>query len=461
MCIRDSSNLDAVEHYNVAVVLVNGRGPFPTDRADYYENSVPSYRQLYYDADEVGHFLFESPHGVQAYFEEISYGKANVSGVVVDWYDDYDVPLTSMDIFSNHDDYIAAAYPAIDPTQYDIFMVVGIADSGVTQIGWGMGNSVPDEFGGRLYGKGLTYLINSSFMNEVGQTRFDGWVLPSVPWAHELFHTVGIFGHSNTLWCYPSTEVYEQSVTDEALYLNASEQLSGTCESKGYGDPYSLMGERLWATHPSAASKAEMGWFAEDELLHLDATGLLEETVVQLYPHNRPTAEGTVAIQVAVPEFEVLNASGFAYVFDRVTLEVRVPEGFDVYLNALGVGYRPYGTQAAWYLAGTYGWSVEHSVNFYDLDFPIDTAGVLVYLDHTDTSSEAVYLIDGNPASSGVFASEYSPKGHKGNAGKFANAMLPVGGELVSELLPFTMRVATGELGGTVGEVEVHLSPAP
>ena len=66
-----------------------------------------------------------------------------------------------------------------------------------------------------------------------------------------------------------------------------------------------------------------------------------------------------------------------------------------------------------------------------------------------------------NPASAGVLTDASSPKGHKGNAGKFANAMIPVGGTLSSDLLPFTLSIETGPDGGVNGDVYVRVTPVP
>ncbi len=459
LAFPEPNNVAAETYYNVAVITVNGRDAFPADTADYLQHPNIPWRQDWYDTDQLGDILFNHPDGLNAFFTEISYGNANFQGVVVDWYDDYDTPKSDNDLFNDRDFYFAESYNQIDPTQFDIFMLVGLVDTGFTQMGWGMGNSVPDEIGGRLNGKGITYLINSSFFNTVGQTRFDGWVLPSVPWVHEIFHTIGIYGHSNTLWCYPSLADYQNATTDEEVHDNATETLSDTCNIKGYGDPFSLMGERLWATHPSVASKLEMDWIPEANKTDLDATGTFNEEVIPLYPHNQTTLTDNVAIQIAVPPFDITTPGGFTLTFDRVTIETRVETGFDTYLSALGSGYRSYSSVANRYLEATYSWNSQYSAGIYDLVYPIDTLGALVYIDSTTDSSEVVYLLDGHPNSEGVLTSQSSPKGHLGNAGKFADAMLNVGDTFASDVLPFTLAVEAGPDNGFNGEVNVRITP--
>ncbi len=455
----ETSDAAADTYYNVAVVTVNAKDAFPSDPADYVSSSTQWYRQDWYDTDMLGDLIFEHPDGVKSFFNDISYGNANFQGVVLDWYEDYATESTADDIFNDRDFYLSQNYDKFDPTQFDFYMIVGLADTGFIQRGWGMGNSVPAEGGGRLQNKGLTYLINSTFFNTAGQTRFGGWVLPSVPWVHEVFHTIGIFGHSNTLWCYPTLVDYQNATTADDVYFASTESLSDVCDIKGYGDPFSLMGERLWATHPSVASKLEMDWIPEDNKTELDATGVFFEEVVELYPHNLPTLSNNVAIQITVPEFEITTTNGTTKTFDRVTLETRIEDGFDTYLSALGTGYRDYSSVMFRYLEASYSWNSQYSTGIYDLIYPIDLLGALVYLDSSTDSNEAVYLIDGNPASDGVIADYSSPKGHLGNAGKFANAMFNVGSTLSSDLLPFTIAVETGPDNGVNGEVSVRITP--
>ncbi len=459
LAFPETNNVAAETYYNIAVIPVNGRDAFPADPNDYVTSIYQPYRQDWYDTDQLGDLIFDHPDGMHAFFKDISYDKANFQGVVVDWYDDYATEKTDDDLFYDRDFYFSEAYDKIDPTQFDIFMLVGLVDTGYTQKGWGMGNSVPDENGGRLQGKGITYLINSNFFNEVGQTRFGGWVLPSVPWVHELFHTIGIFGHSNTLWCYPTLTDYQNSITNDDFYYNASETLSSICEINGYGDPFSLMGERLWATHPSVASKIEMDWIAEEQKTEIDATGIFFEEVVPLYPHNLESISDNVAIQIMVPPFDITTPAGNTISFDRLTIETRVEDGFDTYLSALGTGVRNYNNVAFRYLETTYSWNSQYSMGVYDLVHPIDLQGALMYLDSTTDNNEAVYLLDGNPAIQGVLTDEYSPKGHLGNAGKFASAMLNVGDTFSSDLIPFTVSVETGPDGGINGDITVRVTP--
>ena len=461
MAYPETVDANAEEYYNIAVISVNGRGAFPADPNDWVYSPYATYLQTWYDQNQLGDAIFDHVDGIKSFFTEASYSKANFQGVVVDWYDDYSTPKTDNDIFVNHDFYIQAAYDKIDPTQFDIFMVVGLAESGTTQIGWGMGNSVPAENGGRLFNKGITYLINSSFYNTAGSSRFGSWVLPSVPWAHELFHTIGIFGHSNSLWCYPDLTTYQSSITDDDLYYNASEALSDTCKINGYGDPFSLMGERLWASHPSVASKIEMGWVDDDLMTSIDATSLFIEQVVPLYPHNQSSISNNVAIQIYVPDFFITLTGGSVITMNRITIENRAVNGFDTYLSALGSGYRDYGSVSSWYLDTTYTWSYQYNTGIYDLLYPINTQGALIYIDSTDDATEVVYLIDANPASNGVITDAPSPKGYKGNAGKFANAMLNVGGTFSSDLLPFTLSIETGPDNGVNGDINVRITPVP
>jgi len=442
----ETTQAHAERHYRLGIILVNGKEPFPASRSDYVYSSTMSYRLNFYDKEDVGQAVFESAFGVKAFFDEISYGKANISGVVVDWQDDYGESRTADDIRDNRDTYFAEAWSSIDPRQYDAFLLVGLADAGMVQTGWLMSsNSVPDEDGNNLYPKGIVFLINSTFFTTAGETRFDGWLVPSVPWQHELLHSMGVMGHSQTLWCYPEQSAYDATASHEDNYDAANVTLSDWCDLKGYGDPFSLMGERLWATHPSAASKVEMGWLSEDDgLVSIDASILgssqIETTDVLIYPHAGQDLTKNLAIQVKVPEFTVNTMTGAVLTLDRVTIEYRGAMGLDQYMSALGQGPRAHSTNASWYLDATYSWDSDFG-ELYELESAIETDGVLVYLDSTTDDSEAVYLVDANPTAEGVKSGVSSPKGHPGNAGKFASAMVSLGQTFSSASLPFELSV--------------------
>ena len=58
----------------------------------------------------------------------------------------------------------------------------------------------------------------------------------------------------------------------------------------------------------------------------------------------------------------------------------------------------------------------------------------------------------------GVITDYPSPKGHIGNAGKFANAMLNVGGTFASDLIPFSVSVEVGPNNGLNGDINVRIN---
>jgi hypothetical protein len=450
------------QQLRIAVVLVNGRAPFPLDRADYVASAAEPFRWAFYDAEDVGTGVFTSPDGVAAFLEEASGGRLSVSGTVVRWQDDYAVDMSASELSSRRDEYFVNAWAAVDPRQYDLFLLVGLADTGFDQRGILIEqNTVPDEAGGRIQGKGTVYLVNSAFFVEAGQTRFDGWVLPSAPWPHEMLHSLGIIGHSQSLWCYPDAASYDPLATPVDDHAAASVALSASCRQVAYGDPFSIMGERLWATLPSAASKIELGWLTDGDVSAVDAT-VEVDTTVWLSPSGASGAGKTRAVQVDVPELQLaMLDTGFVLSFDRLTLEFRRPSGFDRVLSALGEGPRAFNLTSFWYLDTTYQW-VNGFGGVYDLVDPIGDEGVLVYLDHSDETSDSVYLLDTHPAANGVRAEVPSPKGSLGNAGKFASAALRVGETLTLAELQLSIEVL-GAGFDVDGEprVEVRLRSTP
>jgi len=334
---------------------------------------------------------------------------------------------------------------------------------------------VPAEGGGRLNGKGIVYLTNSAFFTEVGRTRFDGWILPSVPWSHELMHTLGLMGHSNSFWCYPSADSYDDdnanTLTDLAA---ATSTLSSACAQKAYGDPFSLMGERLWASHPSAVSKTEIGWIVDQEVVRIDLSSgspLANPVSVDLYSHSRRTngAQGgskTLVIEILVPPFDVtLLGTGASpnpnATLNRVTVEFREAAGFDQYLAALGSD--PLGFHASWYLDMNYAWNSTLGQGVYTVDNFIDVEGALIYVDNTDSSdSQTVRLIDCNANVTAGIKDYPSPKGWRGNAGKFADAMLGQGHSFTTPLLPIQISVTgvTSDANGTKA-LQVYIESTP
>ena len=469
-CVDDSRTLVYADNdptlvdqsLRIAAILVNGKGPFPTDRADWSWSPAYPNRLNYYDAADVGQVLFDSPDGTSAFLEEAARGRLSVSGTIVDWTHDYAVERTASELAARREMYFEAAWQFIDPHQYDLFLLVGLADSGLDQRGWTIeGNSVPDGQGGWIEDKGTAFLINSRFETAPRDNRQSGWVLPSAPWPHEILHSMGIIGHSQALWCYPSAAAHDPLATPEQDLVAASSSLSDTCRVSGYGDPFSIMGDRIWATHPSAATKVALGWFDTPEVLHLDGAAQTPETA-WLFAQSGEIPGKVRAIQIAVPEFAVeMVDTGTTLHFDRLTLETRAPAGFDQVLHALGQGPRPFNETAYWFLDTTYQWITGFG-GVYDLVEPIGTEGVLAYLDHTTESSDAVFLLDARPGAEGVLADVPSPHGHAGVTGKFASAAVQLGETLRSDQLPFEIRVTDRQIDGD-GEtgLEVEILPRP
>ena len=423
----------------LAVVLVNARGQFTNASS---EQSYGRYSQ--YTAQMLGAAIFEDEWGVASFYTEMSGGRVAVEGLVVDWIDDFSAGgLTADQVGERQESYWGAAFSAFDPAVIDIFVLAGVASSGRDQRGvlW-TSNSVSDG-STRYQNVGIVYLINTDFFVTAGEWRFDGWLLPSVPWAHEIFHSIGIMAHSNSLYCFSSPPT-QDLLDDSSSWVEAAmETISSTCQVKAYGDPFSHMGERLWATHPTTASKVRLGWLDADQLAVLPANR--SHVSARLHAHAASTQGDGKAAAVRVvlePPLVVTNGQGATWHFDRLYVEYRAPVGFDRYLSGLGSGPRRFSNLAYRYLnvEADAPWDFALSENIFTKTPEFSPVGVLLYLEES-TSCCAAYLLDARPELTEVVKMDVSPKGHEGNAGKFASAMVPANTTLHLPLMNVEVRV--------------------
>jgi len=210
-------------------------------------------------------------------------------------------------------------------------------------------------------------------------------ILPTTSWAHEMIHTLGASAHANSLDCM-------QEVVCETGSGGAS---------NGYGNPFSIMGENAFASHPDVYVKSYLGWLASNQVQTVTANG-----VYTLYPLETDTQNlKGLKIKLSTPLIFDNN------VFDTLYLEYRDAIGMDRYMVRLD---RTESQQAHAFLSR------------YKPDGVINRHGVLALLrDSTQdsTNTTTTQLLDMNPTSS------YSDDGIKlpGNVGKFSDAILGTG----------------------------------
>lgn len=156
-----------------------------------------------------------------------------------------------------------------------------------------------------------------------GNAYYSSEVLPNASWVHEMIHTLTISGHANTLWC------------DDAKGKHYTYSGTGvTCLTKGYGDPYSIMGARAFATDVDCYTKFKLGWLAADQMTVV-ALANTAETTVTITPLN-DKAKGMKCLVLEIPNTKV--ATNLIHTVDRLYVEYRTPVGIDRYLNWLKDG---------------------------------------------------------------------------------------------------------------------------
>ena len=386
-----ASDSFADRHFKVLIIMVNTLGEIP-------ETSEPnaSGLQEYYSAEELGDAYFELPTGVRSFIREASYNKVDLYGTVLGWFHTEPQEINDLQMMGNREEYFEWACYMVDCSEYDIFVLNGLASQGGAAIGWGMGNSLRVAQG-HFMNVGFDYMINSSFLVH-GEQYSEGLLLPNGSWPHELLHTLGVSGHSNSLWC--SEGGVETS-------------LSGQCENKAYGGAYSVMGEKAFATHPNAVMKKKLAWLDDHQIQNVDVTASFQSTRAVIYPFT--SAEDNVkAVSVRLPR--AINVAGLS--LDRLTIEYRTPDGLDDYLLRLDGADAPDGGQ---FLR-----------RYTDLP-DIDRVGALLYIDIEYDGSDTTWDLDAHPGTS------YNPnRGIKwpGNPGRFADAFLNVGETLSSPSMP-------------------------
>jgi hypothetical protein len=286
-------------------------------------------------------------------------------------------------VISNPSYYFGLGNPYLRYADYDVHVMHARVKIGGAQIGWLYPQQSFNSPQGNITGIGIDWMINSSVF-DLAPLDYSNWssddsILPTVPWIHEFIHTLGISGHANSYDC--GTNVI-------------SETTAATI--KAYGNPFSVMGERAFATHPDAAMKLKLGWITTNQIQTAATNG-----TYAIYPLE--LADGQTKA-LSVPISPAITNLSHSFAFDHFLVEYRRPIGFDRYLKRLDGStflsqYKPQGA--------------------------VTNNGVLIYLEYPPSANtDGTLLLDMHPTSS-----YNATRGIKwpGNAGKFADAMLNVG----------------------------------
>lgn len=363
--------------------------------------------------EEFGEAFFNDPNGSVVFLEEASFGKLSAKGTVVGW---LDYPADTHDGGGHASGTASPGLYAgawletvgqyLDLRKYDLVCFAstywGLLNTGVgiTVEGIEVGELALDQVTGVCFFHRPRVLTSAPGLNKGKEAL----VLPNAQFIHEIIHTLGNIHHALGLDCGPQTA------------------LSPVGNIRAYGDPFHVMGSRVWAAHQGAFHKHLLGWIDDEQLLTVTESG----THV-LHPVELPGGEvyGLI-IELASPF--VLDAG---MVYDRVCIDYRQPIGFDRQIN-----------------------NINDAPHLWGLRPDIDTDGVYIRLLYAaSTGSTSTVLVNTHPEEP-YDADSFSPTGLKGDMARNAHAMLNVGETFE---LPNTGTVTVLHRQGHGIEVEVVL----
>jgi M6 family metalloprotease-like protein len=361
--------------YKVAVLMIN------TLTKPQAEN--PATKQLEFCSPEkLGQIFFEHKHGAASYMKEASYGKVALEGSVVGWLDHPVAGLDGGKISTQADIFLSLANEYLTYSDYDVFVVYAQTETGGQQTGWLYPQQTFNTPQGKISNVGITWMVNSEIFDDAPLLT-SNWslgdaVLPTTSWSHEMLHTFGITGHSNSYDCGNET----LTTTGTKNPINA------------YGGCFSIMGEHAFSTHPDALMKSRIGWLTPQQIPDIKTSGTYE-----IHPLAANDG-GTKAL--VIPLRNPIIHNQHTSEFDALVVEYRTATGFDRYLQRLGGS--PF-------------------LSSYSSLTDIDSNGVLVYMRYKNTDTDGTVLLDMNPTT--AFNDKRGIK-LPGNVGKFADAMLPI-----------------------------------
>jgi hypothetical protein len=184
------------------------------------------------------------------------------------------------------------------------------------------------------------------------------------------------------------------------------------------------MGEYAYSTHPDALMKSRIGWLTPQQIPDITTSGIYDI-------HPMETNDGQIKALVIPLKTPITHTQHTAQ-FDAFILEYRTATGFDRYLDRL---------KGSTFLSR------------YTTLPSIDSNGVLVTMRYSGTSTDGTVLLDMNPTT--TYKADRGIK-WPGNAGKFADAILPVNRTFIWD----NIRIAPlGTTGAGAMRVKVTVLP--
>jgi M6 family metalloprotease-like protein len=257
--------------------------------------------------------IFTAPNSIDAYIQEMSYGKAWLIGDVFGWYEvDYDFTNCGIGSTWTGRNFTVEAMAALDPYVYwpDYQRIIVITTSfpdppcgiGATSWIW------PEEFDTE---DGLIQATWVFVPNEGMLTINQPIAAKAI--AHELTHNMGVW-HENSYDCGDQTLDLD--------YVN--------CNYQDYGSPFSNLGFFWKSYHVSGYHKDAIGWLDPEEVALVE-----EDGIYRVYPLEwSNSVEKTIKIPLVNP-ITVRYATSLTATLHTLYLDYRQPLGFDQTLDSL------------------------------------------------------------------------------------------------------------------------------
>jgi hypothetical protein len=246
--------------------------------------------------------FFTSEYSIKAFFEEISYGKVTIEGIVYP-YRTNQPPLYGTGYTSCYpNDSVLANQPDVDYSVIDgiiLFPHDTASDkscaAGVSSFQKLPFNTIDGKYEFRRSGFRTEFYFPKDFSQTTSSTI-----------AHELMHSFGNSFHSNS-------------------YIKSD----GEWVLQGYGNVFDILGLRSQASHPCSMLKHKLGWLTENEIQYVQQTDTF-----RLYPLEKDLPGQTQCLIIDLPNQIDLDPED-DFKFDLLYLEYRGLTGFDSRSNAL------------------------------------------------------------------------------------------------------------------------------
>jgi len=251
---------------------------------------------------EIDSGLFTSSNSIKAFFEEASYGKMTIRGIVYP-YRTNQPPLFGTGYTNCYpEDSVIANQPDVDYSIIDGIVIFPHDTVSSKSCSGGLSSSEKLPFStpdGNLAFRRSGFRTQFYFPNDFSQTT-------SSTIAHELMHSLGNDFHSNS-------------------YI----QDDGEWVLQGYGNLFDILGHRSQASHPCSVIKHKLGWLTESEIETVQQTDTF-----RIYALEKTLPGKTQAVIIELPNPVDLQPDD-AFTFDRLYLEYRGMTGFDYRSDAL------------------------------------------------------------------------------------------------------------------------------